>query len=80
MRTRRWVRARARVVVLSAVLAVLAVPTAQAGRAAGPPRPATAAAGWALPYAVGPMGRVDPAVPPVARHWPVGTRPAVLRG
>ncbi|MGQ4462679.1 murein hydrolase activator EnvC [Streptomyces violaceoruber] len=80
MRTRRWVRARARVVVLSAVLAVLAVPTAQAGRAAGPPPPATAATGWALPYAVGPMGRVDPAVPPVARHWPVGTRPAVLRG
>ncbi|GAA4602830.1 hypothetical protein GCM10023177_61280 [Streptomyces violaceoruber] len=35
MRTRRWVRARARVVVLSAVLAV---PTAQAGRAAGPPK------------------------------------------
>ncbi|WP_193783360.1 M23 family metallopeptidase [Streptomyces sp. E5N91] len=79
MRTRRWVRARARVVVLSAVLAVLAVPTAQAGRAAGPPRPATAA-GWAMPDAVGPMGRVDPAVPPVARHWPVGTRPTVLQG
>ncbi|MFF4474099.1 murein hydrolase activator EnvC family protein [Streptomyces sp. NPDC001599] len=74
MRTRRWVRACARVVVLSAVLAA---PTVPGVPAAGPPRPVTAAAVRALPDAVGP---VDPAVPPLARHWPVGTRPAVLRG
>ncbi|MFE1241733.1 murein hydrolase activator EnvC family protein [Streptomyces tendae] len=43
--------------------------------ATGPPRAAPAVsatdAGRRLP---------DPAVPPVARHWPVGTRPVVLRG
>ncbi|MFI1757628.1 murein hydrolase activator EnvC family protein [Streptomyces sp. NPDC020571] len=68
MRTRRWVRACARVVVLSAALTVLAV------QGAGPPRPAPATAVWALP------DTVDPVVPAVARYWPVGTRPPVLRG
>ncbi|MFH8445797.1 murein hydrolase activator EnvC family protein [Streptomyces sp. NPDC018026] len=80
MRTRRWMRAWARVVVLPGVLTVLAVLTAPAVRTAGLPRPTTAAAVWALPDAVGPAGPMDPAVPPVARYWPVGTRPAVLRG
>ncbi len=75
-------RACARAVVVSAVLAVLAV---LAVRAAGPQRPATATAAWSLPDPADPVVDpaepvVDPAVPPVARYWPVGTRPVVLRG
>ncbi|CAM5679024.1 M23 family metallopeptidase [Streptomyces violaceorubidus] len=68
-------RTCARVVVLSAVLAVLAA------QAAGSPRPAPAV--WALPGPVDPMDPVvpvAPVVPAVARNWPVGTRPTVLRG
>ncbi|CAM5706831.1 hypothetical protein STENM36S_08335 [Streptomyces tendae] len=65
-------RTCARVVVLSAVLAVLAA------QAAGSPRPAPAV--WALPGPVDPMDPVAPVVPAVARNWPVGTRATVLRG
>ncbi|CAL9444815.1 hypothetical protein SUDANB150_02294 [Streptomyces sp. enrichment culture] len=74
MRTMPWVRACVRLAVLPAVLPFLAVLTllaVPALQAAGPPRPAPAPAGWELP---------DPAVPAVARRWPVGTRPVVLRG
>ncbi|MFB6554375.1 hypothetical protein ACFCWX_31235, partial [Streptomyces sp. NPDC056405] len=62
--------------------------------ARGAPRPVTAAvpttvattapvevATTAVAVAVTDAGRIpDPAVPAVARLWPVGTRPAVLRG
>ncbi|MFH8975322.1 murein hydrolase activator EnvC family protein [Streptomyces sp. NPDC017890] len=51
----------------------------------GPPRPApevapVAASAWATVAAADAGAGPDPTVPTVARHWPVGTRPAVLRG
>ncbi|MFC9468337.1 murein hydrolase activator EnvC family protein [Streptomyces coelicoflavus] len=73
------------------VLAVLAVPAVEPP----PPRPApgagavtVAAAGRAVPAAGVPDASrrapdpvvPDPAVPALTRHWPVGDRPAVLRG
>ncbi|WP_201302117.1 murein hydrolase activator EnvC family protein [Streptomyces tendae] len=66
MRTRRWVRAGTWLVLLLTVLAT------------GPPRAAPAVSAVSATDA----GRraPDPAVPTVARHWPVGTRPVVLRG
>ncbi|WP_439959706.1 murein hydrolase activator EnvC family protein [Streptomyces coelicoflavus] len=98
MRTRRWVSAWTRPVLLPVVLSVLTVPAVLAVLAVlvvEPPRPAAgaaavtvAAAGRAVPAAgvpdasrrsPGPMAP-DPVVPALARHWPVGDRPAVLRG
>ncbi|MET7811741.1 M23 family metallopeptidase [Streptomyces sp. NPDC005395] len=97
MRTRRWVRGRARLPVLPAAPAVMSVMTVLAVvgalcvlgvLAAGPPgrtprAAAVAAAVSGRGAAAAPEGarRVpDPGVPAVARNWPVGVRPAVLRG
>nr|WP_308408640.1 M23 family metallopeptidase [Streptomyces sp. AC627_RSS907] len=45
------------------------------------PPPTVPAVAAAVSVPVTGTGRVpDPAVPAVARHWPVGTRPAVTRG
>ncbi|MGW2130809.1 murein hydrolase activator EnvC family protein [Streptomyces coelicoflavus] len=80
------------VLAVSGVLAVLAVLTVLAVE---PPRPESgaaavtvAAAGRAVPAAGAPDASQrapdpvvpDPVVPALARHWPVGDRPAVLRG
>ncbi|MFD6193767.1 murein hydrolase activator EnvC family protein [Streptomyces sp. NPDC060275] len=78
MRTRRWVSVCTRLVLLLLpgvlTVAVLTV------RAAGPPRPAPVAAVLALSDPVPPTVPAAPTVPAVARSWPVGTRPVVLRG
>ncbi|MFD5054090.1 murein hydrolase activator EnvC family protein [Streptomyces tendae] len=69
MRTRRWVRAGTWLVLLLTVLAT------------GPPRAAPAVSAVSAVSATDAGRRApDPAVPTVARHWPVGTRPVVLRG
>ncbi|WP_240330646.1 M23 family metallopeptidase [Streptomyces sp. CB09001] len=49
-------------------------------RASGPPGPAPVAAVLALSDPVPPTVPAAPTVPAVARSWPVGTRPVVLRG
>ncbi|MGV9698255.1 peptidoglycan DD-metalloendopeptidase family protein [Streptomyces sp. NPDC003470] len=46
----------------------------------GPPRPRGAAATPVTAAVAGPGREPGPVVPAVARFWPVGTRPAVLRG
>src|SRR5690606_5087481 len=65
MRTRRGARAAVR-------LTLLVIMTVAALLAPPPPS-------WLSAAAVGP-GRADGTVPAVARTWPVGTRPPVLRG
>ncbi|MFE1042641.1 murein hydrolase activator EnvC family protein [Streptomyces sp. NPDC058832] len=78
MRTRRWASARVWVALLLTVVAPgpprpvpWAAPPA-GGAARGPAATTVAASGEARPP--------GPGVPAVARDWPVGDRPAVLRG
>ncbi|MFJ4272949.1 murein hydrolase activator EnvC family protein [Streptomyces coelicoflavus] len=85
MRTRRWVSAWTRPVLLPVVLSVLTVPAVLAVLAVlavEPPPPAAGPASGAAAVTVAAAGRAVPAagVPALARHWPVGDRPAVLRG
>ncbi|WP_079030425.1 murein hydrolase activator EnvC family protein [Streptomyces ambofaciens] len=85
MRVRRWVSAGGRAAAgragLSAAVWLLVVSVI-----AGPPRPASSAASpagvsAAVPLTAGDAGGLpDPSVPAVARVWPVGARPPVLRG
>ncbi len=70
--TGRWVSAGVWVVVL---LSVVAPGPSEAGRA-----PGTRAAAAAAAVAEGTDRLPDPGVPAVARGWPVGDRPTVLRG
>ncbi|KFG73444.1 murein hydrolase activator EnvC family protein [Streptomyces mutabilis] len=74
MRTRRWVSAGVWVALL---LVVAPGPPPPASTAVGPAAAAVATSGAdRLPE----PGGTEPGVPAVARGWPVGNRPAVLRG